>query len=137
MLPTDHWVDLPTVEIIKQAAELCYGEIPVKEDLLEPPPELNMFDASAECADPWQFMWSADRALRLVPDLPHSRQTLRRLLSSANATVHDGDEDFMFLVSWVFPDASEFEMAGSRKHALVGYYTGHYPTNVVATLQCV
>ena len=131
---TDQWADLSTVEMINKSAQLCYGKIPVEEDLLEPPAGMNMFTASAEFHSPWEFMWSADRALRLAADLPGSHADLQSLLRTAiDQRRTSGDAEILFAMTWGFPDYSEFELIVPRKGGLVGYCTGHDPENIVAT----
>lgn len=130
---TDYWDDLPTVEMIKESAYICYGKIPVEEDLLEPPAGMNMFTAAAECDSPWEFMWSADRALRLAADLPGSHTDLQSLLGTATGKQHRGDAKISFTATWDFPDGSEFELIVPHGDGPVGYRTGLYPENILAT----
>ena len=130
---TDQWADLSTVEMIKKAAELCYGVIPVKEDLVEPHESLDMFTASKHFESPWMFMWDADRALRLVELLPRSHGKLQSLLDEAVAIRHEGDAEISFSMTWEFPDYSDFELVVPHGDGPVGYFTGHDPVNIVAT----
>ena len=127
-LPT-HWYDLTTLEIINEAAQICYAELPDKEELAELPEGADFWSIE----DPLDYMWSADSALRMLTNLPHSRPELQPLLDSASVKYQDGDGEVWFCKTWRFPDGTELEMIVPRQSGPIGYCTGYYPENIVAT----
>lgn len=133
-MPTyDHWADLTTIEIIKEAAQFCYGEIPVRDDLAELPDGVDVWTAAMQFAEPWAYMWSADSALRMLTDLPNKRSELQAMLDSATVQYRDGDAEIWFTKTWNFPDGTELEMVVPRQSGPIGYRTGHDPINILAT----
>ena len=129
----DHWIDLTTTEIIKEAAQFCYGAIPLKSDLAELPEGMDIRTAATLFEEPWAYMWSADSALRMLTDLPNNRSALQAMLASATVEYHDGDADIWFSKTWNFPDGTDLEMIVPRQPGPIGYCTGHDPTNILAT----
>ena len=86
----DHWYSLGMPELMKEAARAFYGEIPDRENLGELPDGANFWTIE----DPLDYMWSADKALRLLTDLPNSRVDLQDMLagpaSSTTTTTAEG-----------------------------------------------
>ena len=68
----DHWYSLGMPELMKEAARAFYGEIPDRENLGELPDGANFWTIE----DPLDYMWSADKALRLLTDLPNQPRGL-------------------------------------------------------------
>ena len=129
----EHWSDLTTSEIIKEAAQFCYGEIPFKDDLAELPEGMDTWTAAMQFDEPWAYMWSADSALWMLTDLANSRPTLQAMLDSAAVEYHDGDAEIWFTKTWNFPDGTDLEMVVPRESGPIGYRTGHDPINILAT----
>ncbi len=133
-MPTyDHWSDLTTTEIIKEAAQFCYGEIPFRDDLVELPKGMDVWTAVMQFDEPWAYMWNADSALRMLTDLSNKRSELRVMLDSATVEYHDGDTEIWFTKTWNFPDGTELQMIVPRRTGPIGYCTGHDPINILAT----
>ena len=130
MLAYDRWTDLTTTEIINEAAQFCYGEIPFKDDLMELPEGMDTWAAAMQFAEPWAYMWSADSALRMLADLPNKRSELQAMLDGATVEYRDGEAEIWFTKTWNFPDGTDLEMIVPRRPGPIGYCTGHDPINV-------
>ena len=129
----EHWSDLTASEIIKEAGQVCYGEIPVRDDLAELPDGMDTWTAAMQFDEPWAYLWSADAALRMLADLPNSRPALQTMLDSADIQYHDGDAEIWFTKTWSFSDGTDLEMVVPRQSGPIGYRTGHDPINILAT----
>ena len=129
----DHWFDLTTTEIIKEAAQFCYGEIPLKADLATLPEGVDTWTAAMQFDEPWVYLWSADSALRMLADLPNNRHALQAMMESATVEYDDGDAEIWFTKTWKFPDGTDLEMIVPRQPGPIGYCTGHDPINILAT----
>ena len=129
----DHWSDLTTIDIIKEAAQFCYGEIPRKDDLTELPEGMDVRTAAMQVDEPWAYMWTADSVLRMLTDLPNNRHALQTMLESATVEYADGDTEIWFTKTWKFPDGTDLEMIVPRQRGPIGYCTGHDPINILAT----
>lgn len=127
----DHWHSLGMPELMKEAARAFYGEIPDRENLGELPDGANFWTIE----DPLDYMWSADKALRLLTDLPNSRVDLQDMLAGARVKYDydNGKGEFWYCKTWTFPDSTALEMVVPYQRGPVAYSTEYYPENILVT----
>ena len=122
---TPPWEKETTEEIIAKTYDILFNPDLEFKDPIEPPENLTVWDAP----DPWNYIWTADKAFILLQQLPESKNELLDLLNTAQIKYITTElhETVLYKKEWLFDkDWTSIEMWAEKNNPYYIYCTSHY-----------